>query len=190
MAVWSYESRSTSVRRPPQSDGLCLATIRGLGLVDFCGVLLETTSKGATQLSDAFRPGSIAYLRMLAGHRRRVSKETKRLSNAAKLEKVQKAAQKRIVSAITKPLGSLPFGIKFKDLKVVSCGECKKMLLAESLEYLRADAVEFKLRTVRNFPPPVCARLFGSRPYCSDCVKRFLARGQISRRDLPTGLRD
>lgn len=178
---WKFDRPlNTVLKKPPQADGLSVKTVQSLGLVEVNGVLLTTTSGTGVAVTKDFELGSIAYRRKLAAHRRRIRKEEARLKKMREEEKKLPKIASR--SEVTMSQMHLPFKINPKDLKVVSCAKCKKTLLAECLEYIRKDAEEFKMKAVANLPPPVCARLFGSRPYCSDCVQDLLDNDQVTER--------
>ena len=165
------------VGRPPQKDGLCIGTVMSNRMVERNGVLLKPSPEYlGVSLQKVFGLGTMQYRRRIAAQMRRIRKDLKELAEATR---AAKGTTKTKTVVVARP--SLPFDIDPDDLRVVNCANCDATLLAECLEYLRQDANEFKLRTVRNLPPPVCARLFGSRPYCDICVQTFLDTGRMTR---------
>lgn len=168
-AKWPMESESTALRPAPQRDGLCRGTLDTLGLVeDSLGMLVETAR---LTLPAASLPPEEYEARILA-HQERIEREMSRLELVERGQRrrgrTTTVEGSRRAAAAKNP--KLPSGLKYADLKIVSCARCSRTLLGESQEPLRAAAVAAKVRSAANFPPPVGARLHGGRPYCAGCA--------------------
>ena len=122
------------------------------------GLIVETT-RAAVPLRHAFAEGSIPYLRMLAGHRRRVLRELARLRESPP---PRLAAERQELLPGRRPIHSL---------RLVNCAACGTALLGESEEQTRARAVARRMPCAVRLPPPVAARIHG-RPVCADCLPR------------------
>lgn len=170
--VWPYESTSTKVTKPPKTDGHCESTIQNQRL-EFTqlGMLLkrgEALGAPISSLYDPEVPGSyFAYLRILAHHRRRIREEIERQTSIEEEIARVRHTPKGQKDCKNRPLGR---GLKWKDVKVVNCAGCRKLLLGESMEAMRTlRGIKSPILT-KNLPPPVCKRT-PNGPWCCDCVK-------------------
>jgi hypothetical protein len=127
---------------------------------DGFGIILRTVQKYGIPVARDFQ--GIAYLRKLAGHRRRVLKELKRLENGK---------PKTTLSLPKKPAGKKKDAIldryandpAWQDMKIVDCHECGKHLLAESCEWMRM------LNKFKHVLPEKVFTRVKERPYCKGC---------------------
>jgi hypothetical protein len=134
---------------------------------------VETPHGQVVETTPAYPPAAsvlavsrVAYLRLLAGHRRRVARELAEIAAADK-------------SATSGPRGrrdkwagcrryKLPFNRGWGALVTVRCAGCRVELLGWCEEYLRAEAEVAGLTCRHSIPPPVAARVH-DRPYCRTC---------------------
>lgn len=110
----------------------------------------------------------VAYLRRLAGLRRRASAGLPLFadglpSSQLPEDRVRQGPKKRYDRL------TLPNKRKYETLLTVGCANCGLPLLAETEEPTRALATRRKMLCVRRMPPPVGMRA-GGRPYCEECV--------------------
>lgn len=133
------------------------------------GLMLLTTPACAVPMSSVFPEGTFGWYRKLAGHRRRIRKELATKDALTRELRRAKGLEKSTVAHKSKHKG-LPFKLKWADMTVVNCAECKRMLLGEKHEPLRKQAKKVGQTSYRSFPPKIACRAFEGRPYCHDCA--------------------
>lgn len=161
---WPMESASFGVNSAPGSryDGLTLATIRNEQLEFNChGILIYSGGLKFPPVAAVF--SGIAYLRILAGHRRRIRRELEKLKNVR--GKIHPSHRNRYRD-IKNPYIA---GLKYQSLKLVNCAGCGAVLLGESEEFRRTRARIKGLKSLKNYPPPVAIRTDWG-PWCAECV--------------------
>ena len=169
---------------PLQSLGCSASTMHSERLVERNGVNVRAYGDEieGTSLSMAFEVGSEEYEEMIKKHADRVADAIAKApllqsEILRQISTVRSDAPVKLFSAV-KPL---PYGLRSENLLLVSCALCRSQCLGESMEHFRLEAFQQELQSFANFPQPVCARLFGHRPYCHKCVKELRAAGEIER---------
>lgn len=175
---WPMEYRSTRMPRAPQRLELSEATIHKYGLSpDAFGLMLELPPQVVPASSlppEELEARILFHQNRIAADLARMEEESRQAERreSERRERGSQERQERVgrqrAASVKCPV--LPRGLKYRDLKIVSCARCSRTLLGESQEPLREEAVARRLRTASNFPPPVAARLHGGRPYCAMCA--------------------
>lgn len=152
-------SQDGSLRRPIPGEAGVQAGTR----ITSYGIPLLQTRK-TIPVSLAFT--GIPYLRMLAGHRRRIQKELAKIELREKLpsETSKKSALSTMPSLPNKTAGGPRR--KWDEMKTVLCSKCRKILLGESEEWMREIA---HAKTAARFPARIAKRIHEA-PFCKDCA--------------------
>lgn len=110
----------------------------------------------------------MAYLRKLAGHRRRVQREMKLQRES--IVNSREAPFPRAAMMPPKENWKVFAGVTWGELVMVDCADCGKTLLSERHEPIRAGAVRYKMkRVLQRLPPPIAMKRDG-KSYCETCT--------------------
>lgn len=129
-------------------------------------------SKVCPPVSSVF--SGLAYLRKLAGHRRRIRMEMARITEfAPKPAREPYRSYARTEPRLDKPF----FGVPWGDLKMVNCFCCSEKLLGDSCEWIRNRAkAESKNRILKLLPPRIAAVVL-DKAYCEECFDAAFPKG-------------
>lgn len=129
------------------------------------GLLLEI-SRRFPMLQQVYDPKSLAYLRILAAHRRRVRKELKRFEDGLPVIPYQRSWKGENPPRVIRRAGGGDL-MRWEQLRVLDCSKCAAELLGPSHEWVRKRAVP---QHAAFLPQPV-AGVVADRPVCSACFK-------------------
>ena len=139
------------------------------------GIVLRT-SRAVRPVSEVF--SGIAYLRMLAGHRRRLRAAIRQMRAEVEADRARRpvaATPEPVRELKVRPLDKVSPGVRWEDLKLVGCCGCRRDLLGPSCEVYRRSG-PYQNRVQRAMPPRAYPTDDG-RWMCAECLLR--SRSQI-----------